>query len=1065
MSGARHLGAVATFAAAGFSAVIAVATVARAQAGDAGAPDAAALTPRAVEAAASPSAERVEVETARIRALLGGNLEVSVEPRELFGVDLDDEQALRVEAARLRTLLSHVGAAAGLGARHRDGGATEDETKAGSAVGPGTAARDPARGAALTADAGTTAGPDAAVTEPPALDGALWDARLELDRARLEFYELSRERRQELLRAHAANREAARPEESAEERQAREAEEEQRRVLAAARAARSEAERLLNQELGRLLGVERNLALARERIRAGRDELPERRTMLLGWQHRAQDAKRSGPAEADATYDALRRQLRRSRDDLSTALDALGSAAESLPEIGADPLEAIPLEVPIDAAREQRRAVEVQRRAAVEEQQALLEARAATLLDEIDALNRERLRLLPFLSAEKRGAITGFTAVGLDQARSEARHLGLIVRYHHQVASAWLESVRSGGPTGLPLWRWAALLVPWGVLLLVFTSWRRRSGSLLARAEQRLAELDRDEQRLEPSPARRALQLLIAVHRPLEWLVFLSASAWLLPEAARRLLEFQLLSVVVGWLIGGALVVNTINALVAGGRGARARERREVDELRLRSLRLVGRVAVVFILILVLSARLVGEGTIYSWVLSTCWLAAVPIFLLLVRWWRTTVFERIEQSRKKSALRSWVLAHRTGYESLLAAMLGAGQLCVLGSAKLVRSRLGGLHLARRMHAYLFRRELERLADHDAQRIVRPLRADAARALDPERPHDEWLPCPADPVLTRIRERTAAGQGGVVLVVGRRGLGKTSLFRQLAREFPGSVTTSCVGDGAAEAILAACERRSTSAESPSEGGANRAVTPPLVLLDDAHALVRPVLGGIRVFDEVLAIARARSTNTLWVFAMDSVLWPFLRRARDSRPLFDQVFELKPWTEEQLAMLLGARTQAAGPEPTFEDLLEPLPPLADEVDRQEALAAKRAGYLRMIWDYALGTPAIALEVWRSSLREGDDGSIRVRTLQVPDPRALEQLPDSALFVLRAVLQLPRATSAEVAELTHLSPMQVENTFRFGQAQGYFVEHGEHVGVPWRWLRSVLLILERRHVLVKP
>ena len=78
--------------------------------------------------------------------------------------------------------------------------------------------------------------------------------------------------------------------------------------------------------------------------------------------------------------------------------------------------------------------------------------------------------------------------------------------------------------------------------------------------------------------------------------------------------------------------------------------------------------------VLLVSARLVGKGTVYSWVYSTCWFAAIPVFLILVRWWREVVFERVERVRRKSALQAWMLVNRSGWKSFFAAMVAAVQL-------------------------------------------------------------------------------------------------------------------------------------------------------------------------------------------------------------------------------------------------------------------------------------------------------------------------------------------------------------------------------------------------------
>ena len=119
--------------------------------------------------------------------------------------------------------------------------------------------------------------------------------------------------------------------------------------------------------------------------------------------------------------------------------------------------------------------------------------------------------------------------------------------------------------------------------------------------------------------------------------------------------------------------------------------------------------------------------------------------------------------------------------------------------------------------------------------------------------------------------------------------------------------------------------------------------------------------------------------------------------------------------------------------------------------------------MVWDFVRGNPALALEVWRSSLGVDGGGAVRVRPMQSPPADRLEALPDASLFVLRAVLQMAPASVLDVAQATRLTEAQVENAFRFGQVHGYLSEEAGKVRITWPWLRSVLRILERRHLLV--
>ncbi|HEX4515664.1 MAG TPA: hypothetical protein VH054_19085, partial [Polyangiaceae bacterium] len=232
------------------------------------------------------SETETETRTGQIRALIAGTLPVGVAPQSLFEVRLTDEQAVQVEAVRLRALLRTVDAA--------DAGTEHKAAKPIASSSPITTMR----------------------TEIEALDPAQWSARDALDRARLDFYSLSESQRAALLSAQAARVEAAKPKETDEERRAREANEERQRALEAARTARSEAERLVGTELARLIGVERAVATAQDGFKDVRVDLAARNDSLLGWQRRVTEAQAGSALAADETYDAVRKTLRGSRDDL-----------------------------------------------------------------------------------------------------------------------------------------------------------------------------------------------------------------------------------------------------------------------------------------------------------------------------------------------------------------------------------------------------------------------------------------------------------------------------------------------------------------------------------------------------------------------------------------------------------------------------------------------------------------------------------------------------------------------------------------------------------------------------
>lgn len=1009
----------------------------QAQAGDAGLPTDAGVVDAGKEAGAvDPTVEALRNETSEVRDLVADRLAVDVPPTSLFEIPIDDDAAVALEAARLRALLGGVDAGA---ADVQRGKATSHTT---------------------AADAG-----GAAASLPP-VPADVWAARVDLDRARLSFYELPPSHRRELLAAH-AERQKASPVPSDIDQRAADAEASRQLALKAAREARTEAERLVATEEAALLEVDHAQVLFDQDLREQRERMATRREEVLAWQRRAHDAASSSAADADRTYDDLRVALRAARDSLSSALDDWSAPTSGVPRPPPDSIGNLQIDVDTSAARAERAHVESEAARLADEESKLRADRASQLLAEIDTLNAERLGLLDALSFEKRTAITGFTEAGLDQASSEVRQLTLILRYHKHAIADFVVSLRHPSRTllGRTLAGSVFTILEWLAVLGGFLWARRRSPLLLHAWRKRAIEHDRQERSPTPGLEARALGFFVQIHRPVEWLLLLLLLAWLLPIEIQEILEVRLFATVVTWTVGASLVVDAINALAGGAHGrVEAEDGIDVAKLRLRSLRLVGRVVVLFGLVLVISAMLVGHGTIYRWVFSTCWLASLPILLVIVEWWKKVVFHRLESVRKKSSFQKWVLANATGWTSFVAATAGGVHLFVSGTIRAIRTWVGRFDVYRRVLAYLFRREMDKLvADRDPG-LAEGLPEPAFRELGPETSSKAWIDTDARDEIASLVDRIARRRGGVIAIVGARGMGKSRTLEELHARSSDAVRTHLPPEGLDALRLELSRHAGTSPGASLDDVAARldASKASAILVDDVQRLVRPVMGGLTDFDAFLAAASAHAERTTWVLAIDSVIWQFLERSRGARPLFDEVVRLRSWRETEIVELLAARTQQAGITPSFEGLLDPLPRNADEIDKREALEKRAADYYRLLWDHASGNPGIVLHVWRRSLGVDAEGNTSVRLFQALDTADLERLPDHAVFVLRAILQLTPAAPDEIAKATLVRPAEVADSLRYGEARGYIEQTQGRYRVTWTWFRAVSLFLQRRHLL---
>jgi hypothetical protein len=399
------------------------------------------------------------------------------------------------------------------------------------------------------------------------------------------------------------------------------------------------------------------------------------------------------------------------------------------------------------------------------------------------------------------------------------------------------------------------------------------------------------------------------------------------------------------------------------------------------------------------------------------------------------------------------------------AIAGGALLLVQGTYRVARTWVSSFELSRRVLAYLFRQEISKKADAQANLSLKPVRHDLYEKLGPGTPSGEMVPSIADQQIDEVIARINAPGGGVFAIVGERGAGKTTLLDRIAGEANEIVLVACPFGGMksfAPAFLQALEAPEDSELEAAAEAFNQHQHESGVLIDDAHRLITPSMGGFKTFDRILEIVRRHSSNASWVFAFDSVIWQFFERMRGSRPLFDAVIHLAPWSDTAIGNLLTERSSAARIEPKFEQLVSDLPTDADEIDWEEAVDRTRKAYFRLIWDYGAGNPGVALHAWRSSLGVDESGEIAVKVFQAPDAAALEGLPDPTVFVFRAVVQLENATAEQICRATGISPSEVADALRFGLVKGYFKQSGQGYTVTWPWFRAITRFLTRRHLL---
>lgn len=696
-----------------------------------------------------------------------------------------------------------------------------------------------------------------------------------------------------------------------------------------------------------------------------------------------------------------------------------------------------------------------------------IRADAPDLIEQHARLRRlytERSRLFDALSPSLRDELTGPDELGRVELGHEARYLAAMLEYQQHILESALQHLQANvrhtpSATLRGVFRLALLVV-------VFRVWRRfarkalpqwRKGLLAARPRRRtnlrLAKL---------------LWYFERVRGPVEWL----ALFWVITLLARPQ-GFEdlatLISAVVKWLLVGVLAVRIIDAMVARGaaglRGGNA-------SLRLQSLRLIGGWGILLGLGLDLTDHYAGQGAIQAWVVRG-WIAlSVPVALVLVRDWRGVIFQKLQEQARLSTTAARLARHSSGFGSYAAATAGGAFLLFDGFVRLGVQLLSGSETGRRIIALLVRREVAREMERDHEGEGEPIADEIILPLAAAR--EVVIEEVARLELGLLVGSIEAHGGGVSVVVGERGAGKTIFLERIAAALGDSMRVIACPPGGWRAFEQALgdafgvEPGDASSGEPGADFARRlgeaieARGVRAIGVDDLQRLPRPARGGQEALVRMAALGEGLGVSVSWVFSVDRHAWRYILRAGAERAMLHDVIELPAWTEEQLAELVARRSAATGLAPDYGRLL--LPRQLDAVDYDSVEERNRMGYARVLWELSDGNPAVALYLFAESLHRLADGNVVVRLPQLRSASSLTDAHPDALLVLRCLVRCDVASVDDVARSVRLSPQRVASILRFCHRNQWVVVEEGGYRVSWRWFRSVTRALARKNLMAR-
>ncbi|AKM11478.1 hypothetical protein AB433_02415 [Croceicoccus naphthovorans] len=842
------------------------------------------------------------------------------------------------------------------------------------------------------------------------------------------------------------------------------AEGEMRAAAELAQQAENESERIIATERTKLYAV--RAAQARfSGVLSQVEARPEQiQNDALAWRRKVKDiasTARNSTAQADSLYEQLVSYLQDVRGQLRGALSSRNVKRDT--SIDPPPLDDALTQGLVAAPELIRLRHElVENAATLADRQATATSREKTALrDAMVLVNASRLELIDHLSSSKRSAVLGFGSEGIAQVSRELAQITLDLRYQ---ASDWRNNLDEAlapfrQPTPSMVFSLFAILL----LTIIFRWWRQHGISILLTTETAL------RRRNAPTLAS-AFQVTIVnyvrrVGAPLDWMVYILMLRWLLPATIHPA-GLSYVWIIVIFSIGAWLIARLANELVRGGRSEDPRA-----NLRLKSLGLVVGVALAVLLALALARESVGEGAIYHWILSFCWLLAIPVTLILSHWWRDRIVALCGVTAGRSALLGWIARDPAGILGLIGRVFAGTVLLINGARLAIARRISDFALVHELFEQRNRMvAAQRVAQDKASGKYRRLPAEKMDVLAPHR-----APLQASrvngPSIPYASEELRGGT--IAAIVGERGLGKSAALQALKESHATKterVFSIRVDARGFEGVLADLSASLTPDTRPqSEDAIVQAICKRddprhlFIEIDDVQRLVIPAIGGLRDLDRLVAFARCCGEGCVWVMSIGAPAWNYISRARFDRVLFDQIRHLDRWSSKDLRTLLERRSKQAEIEADFSDLAEMGGYQFDSDLTPEQ--RKEAAFFDRLNEYANGNPAIALEFWRRSLFiDSAAGKVVVRTFATPDIQALQRLPDAAMFVLRAILQMDHAQQSAIERSTDLPSIIVVDALRGLERIGVIARDGDGYRITMFWWAEAVRVLMRQNLIVR-
>ena len=388
----------------------------------------------------------------------------------------------------------------------------------------------------------------------------------------------------------------------------------------------------------------------------------------------------------------------------------------------------------------------------------------------LTSLNTSKELLLHLTETRNRDQLTGFGPRGVTQFYAELTITKLNIRYYiyYQIRS-FKKLLNDLAISPVPVI--SVILKVLGIFF-VFNWWMRNSDRLIH--DFKTSKLKSTS---SPSLLIRTIWYCSRAHKAIAYLLLITATLRII-STLPSLQHLIFLEIFTWWILGGSIAVSFI--LEFTYRNSK-HNKKETIALRLSTIRRYVWGIIVAGVVLQISSRTLGEGTIYAWINSIVYLFFALLTVITLKQWNNTIFNRIEQLETYPLSVQWAIRNKnTLLMSIAATACGSAWLLGRTIQHQVISMLSQYAAFSHVLAYLFRIEVAKQTEvsREQSNLDRIKGDNAFDYIAPGSEESELLDEYAEEEITSLSRYLLTDSPAVCVLSGERGIGTTTVLNRI-----------------------------------------------------------------------------------------------------------------------------------------------------------------------------------------------------------------------------------------------------------------------------------------------